>query len=139
MRAQTKVSSYNGALIGYDSLTTYDAAHASDSAKVVNLKYCYSFPSITIKDTGSTIIDSIEIFKGHFLKSGAADSDAVFDSSPLTVKNPQFDNATVLTNGGKTATYIIMDGNIQLFKVVRINAVNTPGNLTEFFITVRKQ
>lgn len=131
----------NGA-VWYDSLTTYSAGvSASDSVYVVDMNYTYSFPTITVVDSGASITDSLKLYKGRaiFYNSASVPSDTVWDSNALPVKVDDWQNDTTLAGAGMTKTYVILDPGIRLLKVLRVNAQIIEANKTDIIIEGIKQ
>lgn len=135
MFAQTKGKLVGGGAVWADSLTTYSASSSSDSLYIVDMNYSFSFPTITVVDTGTTYTDSIKVYKGtirHY-NSGAA-VDTIWNTDALPVKDNYWAEDTTMVGAGKTRSYIIMDNSIRLLKVLRVNAEIVEGILTKVVI-----
>jgi hypothetical protein len=140
------LSQSTGKLVGnggiwYDSLTTYSATSASDSSYIIDLNLTYSYPQITVSDTGAVIDDSLKLYKGHviYYNPSSAPSDTIWDTDALPVKNNVWGNDTTLVGGGVVKTYTILDGAIRLLEVRRVNAVVVAGNTTKIIVEGIKQ
>ena len=140
--AQTTGKMVGDGMIWSDSLTTYSAASASDSVYEIDMNYAYSFPTITIVDTGSVFTDSTKLYKGRYTYVNANNStkvDTIWDSDALPVKVGDWSNDTTLVANGKTKTYVILDPAIRLLRVLRVNAQVVAGTKTDIIIEAIKQ
>lgn len=135
--AQTKGWNISGVTIWSDSLKTASATVTSDSVYVVNLGYAFEYPNITVTDTGSAVVDTIECFKGAIIYNNSVDGtpvDTVWSDQPLPLKDYTWTDTTLMVGGGNTKTYTILDYNIHLLKVLRMNTVVHQGNKTGIII-----
>lgn len=125
--------------IGKDSLQTYGTIHYSDSVRYVDFKYQYDMHYITIIDTGSTVTDSVKLYKGHInMDNNGIVVDTTWDSEPIPVKDNTFENVTVLVGANKTKTYTILDWSLGLMKIKRINTVRKANNVTKYIVEAKK-
>ena len=140
--AQTTGIMVGDGMIWSDSLTTIGATAVSDSVYEIDMNYAYSFPTITVVDTGTSITDSIKVYKGRYtyVSSRGTVLDTIWNSDALPVKDNIWGNDTTLVAGaGKTKTYTILDPSIRLLKVLRVNAQVVPRTKVEIIIEAIKQ
>lgn len=127
--AQTQGVAVGQGYVWTDSLTTYhdstggDFYQVTDSVWILPLRYNYSFPSITVTDTGATYTDTLKLYKGvEIFNNAGVLVDTSWCDLPLPVKLNDWVTAdTVLAGAGETKTYLIMENNINLLKIVYAN------------------
>lgn len=121
--------------------TYYD----SDSSKIYEIFLDYGFSSITVIDTGATFTDSLKLYKGVIRYTEGFDHnpvDTTWCTSALPVKNNAWNIDTVLVGAGSVKTYTILEDNIQLLKVLRVNHVSVglgEGIKTDIVLEGRKR
>jgi len=140
--AQTTGIMVGDGMMWSDSLKTYSATATSDSVYEIDMNYAYSFPTITVVDTGTSITDSVKIYKGRYtyVSSRGTPVDTVWNTEASPVKDNIWGNDTTLVVGaGKTRTYTILDPSIRLLRVLRVNAQVVAGTKTDIIIEAIKQ
>lgn len=135
----------NGAIFN-DSLRTWkDSTVAEDSSKFYMINYNYGFISITVTDTlsgaiGATITDSLKAYKGFFrYDENDQPVDTIWSTEALPVKNTIWGVDTIMAGAGKTKTYTVLDNNIMLLKITRVNATVVTGVKTDITIEAKKE
>ena len=139
--AQTTGMMVGDGMIWSDSLTTYSAASASDSVYEIDMNYAYSYPTITVVDTGTSITDSIKVYKGRYTYASSRGTviDTIWNIDALPVKNNIWGADTTLVGAGTVRTYTILDPSIRLLRVLRVNSQVVAGIKMEIIIEAIKQ
>ena len=141
---------FTSGFTGADSLLSYGvvditdsttALHYSDSLRYVDFRYNFEQIYITVTDTGTTVTDSLLLYKGRpRMDDNGIVIDTVWDSSPLPVKsNLTFTDANYLVGAGLTKTYTLLDWSIGLLKIIRVNATVTAKNVVHILIEAVKK
>lgn len=138
----------NGAIFN-DSLRTWkDSTVAEDSSKFYMINYNYSDLGITVNDTlsgaiGATITDSLKAYKGFFrYDEDNQPVDTIWTTEALTVKSNALDETTldsVMVGAGKIKSYTILENNIMLLKITRVNETVVEGVKTDITIEAKKE
>lgn len=129
--AQSTGALIGGGVVFADSLKSYSTTYASDSSYIVKLNLLYGFVSITHKDTGTAaavggIVDSLKAYKGMIRYTNGyahVPVDTLWGTKALPLKNNAWNVDTVMAGGsGQTCTYVLLENNIQLLKIVNVNS-----------------
>jgi len=136
--AQNTGAYKGGGIVFADTLKTYGSGVSSDSAFTINLELFYGFPTITVKDTGASIVDTLKIYKGAVTYVDGINHtivDTVWTGKALSVRNNAWTSDTLIVGSGN---YVLLDDNIQLLKIVRVNTVVTQSNKTRVVVEAKK-
>jgi len=131
-----------------DSLTTeYDTTGTSsglnpslsDSALIVDVGYAYKFLSVVIQDTGFAITDSIKVYKGSREWNDTRKVvDTLWCTLPLPFKDNGWVTDTTMVGAGQTKNYLLLEQNIDLLKILRVNAQIIQANKTKVQVEGKK-
>lgn len=126
---------------GSDSLQTYGTLHYSDSVRYVDFKYGFNQIYITVIDTGSSVTDTLKLYKGRpRMDDNGIILDTLWDTSPLPVKdNLLFASVNTLVGAGLIKTYTLLDWSIGLLKIVRANVVRKANVVTRILLEAVKK
>ena len=124
-----------------DSLQSFGTTHYSDSLRYIDFRYAYEQIYITVTDTGTSITDTLQLYKGRPQMDGNGVAiDTLWDTSPLPVKsNLVFENVNKLVGAGLTKTYTLLDWSIGLLKIIRTNVTVVADNVCAYTIEAVKK
>lgn len=127
--AQSKGQDWGMGRIWADSLNGWHDStggswyRASDSVAVIEFQFEAQFPGGIAKDTGTVYVDTLKFYKGSIRLSSTfpySRQDTIWSHSALPLKIDAWTVDTVLVLGGKAKHFTILEGNINLLKVVRL-------------------
>ena len=141
--AQTTGRITGNGIVFSDSLRTFKGSTvASDTSHIKAFALGYGFFSITVKDTGTTYTDSLKLYKGVIRYSedyNHTPVDTLWATNALPVYTNSWTSDTTLVGAGKIKTYTILENNIQLLKIQRVNATVVQGIVVPYVLEARKK
>ena len=124
----------------YDTAGVGGYPHASDSSLIIDFNYAYSLIAVVVGDTGSTIKDSIKVYKGvpRYNSVSPKAVDTLWCSTPLPFYNNAWTVDTVMVGAGEIRNYFLLDANIHLLKILNVNKQIISGRVTKVNAEGRK-
>lgn len=129
LNAQSKGQDWGFGKIWADSLNGYHDStggswlRVSDSVAVIEFQFTSQFPGGIAKDTGTTFTDTLKFYKGSIRLASTfpyTRQDTIWSNSALPIKIDYWTVDTMLVLGGKAKHFTILDGNINLLKIIRL-------------------